>query len=81
MRKIRVLIVDDHAIVREGIRLILAPYDDMEVVGEAGDGKEAVELATRTKPDVIIMDITMPVMNGIEATKLIKVKLSMTFFT
>ncbi len=68
MRKIRVLIVDDHAIVREGIRLILAPYDDMEVVGEAGDGNEAIDKVRKLMPDVILMDIAMPGLGGLEAT-------------
>ncbi len=78
MDKIKILLAEDHVVVREGTRQLIQNEEDMEVVGEAGDGKEAVELATRTKPEVIIMDITMPVMNGIEATKLIKVKLPTT---
>jgi len=64
--------VEDHTIVREGIRELVQGEEDMEIAGEAGDGEEAVALATKTTPDVIIMDISMPKMNGIEATKKIK---------
>jgi len=72
MKKIRILLADDHAIVREGTRRVLEAEDDMEVVAEAGDGEEAVKQATRLKPDVAIIDIAMPRLNGIEATKQIK---------
>jgi two-component system, NarL family, response regulator LiaR len=72
LAKIKVLIADDHAVVREGTRRILEQEPDMEVVGEAGDGEEAVNLATDLKPDVAIIDIAMPKMDGIEATKRIK---------
>jgi len=78
MEKIKILLAEDHVVVREGTRELIQHEEDMEVVGEAGDGEEAVEIALRTKPDVIIMDITMPTMNGIEATKLIKAKLPVT---
>jgi len=78
MEKIKILLAEDHVVVREGTRELIQHEEDMEVVGEAGDGEEAVEIALRTKPDVIIMDITMPSMNGIEATKLIKAKLPIT---
>jgi len=64
---IRVLIVDDHAVVRKGVQALLAQVDGMEVVGEAGDGQEAVTLADALNPDVIIMDLVMPVMDGVEA--------------
>jgi len=70
--KIRVVLADDHAVVREGTRELLERHDDIEVVGEAGDGEEAVALVTRHKPDVVLMDIAMPRLNGIEATKVIK---------
>jgi DNA-binding NarL/FixJ family response regulator len=66
---IRVLIVDDQALVRTGFRMILEAESDIEVVGEAGDGAEAVTEAERLKPDVILMDVRMPELNGIEATR------------
>ena len=66
---VRVLIADDHAIVRKGIRALLAEAGGFEVVGEAGDGQEAVLRAEETHPDVILMDLLMPVMDGIEATR------------
>lgn len=72
MAKIKILLADDHAIVREGTRRVLEEESDMEVVAEAGDGEEAVKQATRLKPDVAIIDIAMPNLNGIEATKQIK---------
>jgi DNA-binding NarL/FixJ family response regulator len=68
-RPIRVALVDDQALFRTGIRMLVASQDDLEVVGEAGDGREAVELAASSRPDVILMDIRMPVMDGIEATE------------
>lgn len=70
--KIRIIIADDHAVLRDGTRELLQRENDMEVVGEAGDGLEAVELVRKTKPDVAIVDIAMPKLNGIEATKQIK---------
>jgi two-component system response regulator NreC len=70
--KIKVLVVDDHAIVREGVRMILAKEPDLEVVGEAGDGAQALELTERMRPDVVIMDISMPGMGGIEATQTLR---------
>lgn len=71
---IRVLIVDDHTIVRKGIRALLAEIDDLEVVGEAADGQEAIVQADRLQPDVILMDLAMPRMDGIEATREIKLR-------
>jgi DNA-binding NarL/FixJ family response regulator len=68
-KKIRILLADDHKLVRQGFRLILMSQEDMEVVGETGNGREAVELAKTLKPDVVIMDVTMPELNGIEATR------------
>lgn len=67
----RILIVDDHGIVREGLKSLLQNQSDMEVVGEGQDGQIAVELAEQLSPDVIIMDMSMPNLNGIEATRLI----------
>ena len=69
---IRVLIADDHALVREGTRELLARETDLEVVGEAADGAEAIELAGRLLPDVVVIDIGMPGINGVEATARIK---------
>lgn len=72
MGKIKILIADDHAVVREGTRQILEQESDLDVVAEAGDGEEAVRLAGISKPDVAIIDIAMPKVDGIEATKQIK---------
>src|SRR3990172_6114137 len=72
MEKIRVIIADDHAVVREGTRHILEQEGDIQVVGEARDGAEAVALTETLKPDVAIVDISMPVIGGIEATERIK---------
>jgi NarL family two-component system response regulator LiaR len=70
--RIRVLIVDDHQVVRRGLRTFLELQDDLEVVGEAGDGLQGVELASRLQPDVVLMDIVMPRLDGIGATRRIK---------
>lgn len=72
MSKIRVLIVDDHPMIRAGMRSLLESEEDFEVAGEAGNGEEAIQLATELKPEVIIMDIVMPKLNGVEATRQIK---------
>ncbi len=72
MERIRILIADDHALVRDGTRRILEAERDMEVVAEAGDGEEAVTLASALKPDVAIIDIDMPKLDGIEATRQVK---------
>lgn len=67
--KIRILLADDHAVVRQGFKMILAAQPDMEIVGEAGNGREALESSGRLQPDVIVMDVAMPELNGIEATR------------
>jgi len=72
MAKIRVLLAEDHVIVREGTRELVQHEPDMEVVGEASDGEEAIQLTAKLRPDVVIMDIAMPKLNGIEATEQIK---------
>lgn len=71
-RKVRVLVADDHAMFREGIRLLLETRGGFEVVGEAATGEEAVALARSLRPDVVVMDIGMPGMNGLDATRLIQ---------
>jgi DNA-binding NarL/FixJ family response regulator len=70
--KIRVLIADDHDVVREGLRMYLKLDQELEVIGEAADGQEAVALARELRPDVVLMDLLMPVMDGIEATEAIR---------
>jgi len=72
MDKIRILLADDHVVVRQGTRELLEREEDIEVVAEAGDGEEAVRLTNSQRPDVAIMDISMPKLNGIEATRQIK---------
>ncbi|MEZ7172137.1 response regulator [Sporosarcina sp. OR05] len=69
---IRVLIVDDHHVVRKGLVFFFRTQQDLDIVGEASNGKEAVQLANSLKPDIILMDLVMPEMDGIEATKIIK---------
>jgi DNA-binding NarL/FixJ family response regulator len=72
MQSIRIIIADDHTVVRKGTRQILEEEEGFEVIGEAANGEEAVKLAADLKPDIVIMDISMPVLDGIEATKRIK---------
>src|SRR5437764_8363905 len=69
MQKITVLIADDHTIVRRGLRSLLQTEKDIEVIGEADTGRQAVQLAVALKPDVVLMDIAMPMLNGLEATR------------
>lgn len=72
MDTIKILLAEDHVVVRQGTRRLLEREPDLEVVGEAGNGEEAVKLARQLKPDVVIMDVAMPVLSGIEATKQVK---------
>lgn len=69
MNRIRILLADDHTVVRQGFRAILGQQSDMEIVGEAGNGRDAMKLAQDLTPDVIVMDVAMPELNGIEATR------------
>lgn len=70
-KRIRILLVDDHPVVRQGLRAILSTFDEIAIAGEASGGREAVSVARELKPDVILMDISMPEMSGIEATALL----------
>ena len=72
MKKIKVLVVDDHTLVRDGIRALLTLAPDIDVVGEASDGKEAVQMVKELSPDVVLMDLSMPSMGGLEATRRIR---------
>jgi DNA-binding NarL/FixJ family response regulator len=78
MSRIRILLADDHTVVRQGLRRVLEERPDWEVVAEAGDGREAVRLAEQHKPDVAILDVAMPLLNGIEATRQIARRLPTT---
>ena len=69
MKRTRILLADDHAVVRQGFKMILDAQTDMEIVGEAANGREAVELAAQFNPDIVVMDVAMPELNGIEATR------------
>jgi DNA-binding NarL/FixJ family response regulator len=69
MKRITVLLAEDHTIVREGLRALLGVEEDIEVVGEAQTGRQAVQLTKRLRPDVVVMDIAMPLLNGLEATR------------
>lgn len=78
MNQIRILLADDHAVVRQGFRAILAQQPDMQIVGEAGNGRDVMTLAEETAPDVIVMDVAMPELNGIEATRRLSASLPKT---
>jgi DNA-binding NarL/FixJ family response regulator len=69
MQKITVILADDHTVVRQGLRALLEAEDDISVVGEAENGRQAVQMAKRLQPDVVVMDIAMPLLNGLEATR------------
>jgi DNA-binding NarL/FixJ family response regulator len=69
MRKLRVLLADDHETVREGLKLIIGAQSDMEIIGEVGDGYAAIEQAEKLRPDVVVMDVSMPRLNGLKASQ------------
>jgi two-component system response regulator NreC len=71
MKKLRILLADDHTVMRTGLRLLLERQHNLEVVGEAENGRDTIQLAASLRPDVVVMDVSMPVLNGIEATKTI----------
>ena len=75
---IRVIVADDHHLVRQGIRMLLETAEDIEVIGEAQDGFEAVELAEKLMPDILVMDISMPRLNGVQATELLRARVPST---
>ncbi len=70
-KRIEILLVDDHTLVRDGLREVISHWEEFQVVGEAANGKEAVELCRQRQPDIVLMDIQMPVMNGVEAAQII----------
>jgi two-component system, NarL family, response regulator NreC len=71
LKTVRVVLADDHTIVRQGLRALLTLEEEIEIAGEAGDGREAVEVCRQTKPDVAVMDVGMPGLNGVDATRLV----------
>lgn len=78
MKKIRVLIADDHTLVRDGIRSLLALTADIEIVGEAADGREAIEKVRQLMPDIVLMDLAMPIMGGLEAARRVRKEFPVT---
>lgn len=78
MTKIKILLADDHAILRQGIRALLEVESDIEVIEEAENGRDAVKKAMQLKPDIVIMDISMPILNGLDATRLIRKRVPTT---
>ena len=74
--KLRVLIADDHAMLRQGLCSVLRAQPDFEIIGEAADGHQAVTMARQLKPDIVLMDVTMPELDGVEATRMIKTRAS-----
>jgi len=75
---IRVIVADDHTVIRSGLKLMLGREPDVEVIGEAADGRQAVDLAEKLRPDVVVLDVAMPILNGIEAARQIAAKLPKT---
>src|SRR6266853_758607 len=69
MKRIAVLLVDDHTVVRQGLRALLKSEEDIEVIGEAENGRQAVTMSQKNPPDVVVMDVAMPLLNGLEATR------------
>jgi DNA-binding NarL/FixJ family response regulator len=69
MEKIKVLLADDHTVVRRGLRMLMEAEPDISVVGEAENGRQAVQMAIQLEPEVVVMDIAMPLLNGVEATR------------
>ena len=78
MNKITILLADDHPLVRSGLIKLFEPYKEFSIIGEANDGEEAVALTLKLHPEVVVLDVSMPKVNGIEATKQIKEKLPTT---
>ena len=72
MKRIRILLADDHAVVRQGFKMILGAQADMEIVGEAANGREAVELAAQLNPDIVVMDVNMPGTSGVDGVSAIR---------
>ncbi|HWH70298.1 MAG TPA: response regulator transcription factor, partial [Candidatus Sulfotelmatobacter sp.] len=72
MKKLRILLADDHKMLRDGLRLLIDSQPDMQVIGEAANGREALQKARDLKPDLVVMDLSMPELNGLQATQLLK---------